>query len=342
MSRMNRRRFIKSASIAAAGVAVSGPWISKAFAAEHVLKYANNLPTTHPMNIRAKEAAKRIQEQTSGAVKIDIYPNSVLGGDTQMLGQLRAGGIQFFTLSGLILSTLVPETAISGVGFAFPDYASVWKAMDGDLGAYIRKQIAGSGLYAMPKIWDNGYREITASNRPIAKPSDLHGFKIRVPISPLWTSLFQDLKASPTGINFSQVYTSLQTKVVDGQENPLAIIETAKLYEVQKYCSITNHMWDGFWFLANQGMWNALPEKYQQVIQKNFDQAGMEERKDVRQLNDSLRGKLAEQGMTFNTPDPEPFQAALKDAGFYSHWKDKFGDQAWSLLEQYTGKLATA
>ena len=342
MTQFNRRDFIKSAAMVAAGTAVSGPWISKAFAAEHVLKYANNLPTTHPMNIRAKEAAARIQEQTSGAVEIQIYPNSVLGGDTQMLGQLRAGGIQLFTLSGLILSTLVPATAISGVGFAFPDYDSVWNAMDGELGAYIRKQISGRGLYAMPKIWDNGYREITTSIRPIETPSDLHGLKIRVPISPLWTSLFQDLKSSPTGINFSQVYTSLQTKVVDGQENPLAIIETAKLYEVQKYCSMTNHMWDGFWFLANQSLWNALPEKYQHVIQQNFDQAGMQERVDVKQLNDTLRDKVSGQGLKFNTPDPEPFKTALQDAGFYSDWKKKFGPQAWSLLEQYTGHLAAS
>ncbi len=342
MTKINRRDFIKGTALATAGTLVSGPWISKAHAAEHVFKYANNLPTSHPMNIRAKQAVQRIREQTSGAVKIDIYPNNELGGDTQMLSQLRAGGIQFFTLSPLILQTLVPKAAINGIGFAFPNYDVVWKAMDGDLGHYVRQHIAKYGLYAMPKIWDNGYREITTSTHPIKTPADLHGFKIRVPISPLWTSLFKALKASPTGINFSEVYTSLQTRVVGGQENPLAIIETAKLYEVQKYCSLTNHMWDGFWFLANQRVWSRLSDQHRDIIQKNMDQAGLEERADVKKLNTHLRDKLAAQGMAFNAPDTQPFRAALQEAGFYKHWQNQFGPKAWSLLEQYTGSLTAS
>ena len=128
------------------------------------------------------------------------------------------------------------------MGFAFNDYPSVWKAMDGDLGAYIRGQIAKANIVAMDKIWDNGFRQITSSTKPIAAPADLKGFKIRVPVSPLWTSMFKALDASPASINFAEVYSALQTKIVDGQENPLAIISTAKLFEVQKYCSLTNHM----------------------------------------------------------------------------------------------------
>lgn len=342
MSTINRRNFIKGTGMAVAGTALSGPFISKAFAAEHVLKYSNNLPTSHPMNIRVNEAVKRIREQTDGAVKLEVYPNSALGGDTQVLGQLRAGAVQLQNISGLILSTLVSHASLNGIGFAFPDYDTVWKAMDGDLGAYIRKQIAAHGLYAMPKIWDNGYRETTTSTHPIKQPSDLKGVKLRVPISPLWTSLFKDLGASPTGINFSEVYTALQTKVVDGQENPLAIMETAKLYEVQKYCSMTNHMWDGFWVIANQASWQSLPEKYQEVIQKNLDKAGMDEREDVFKLNNSLEDKLASQGMAFNDADPGAFRQALRDSGFYSHWKKEYGDEAWSLLEKYAGNLTAA
>lgn len=340
MSKFNRRSFLKGSTLAVAGTVFGASYVGKALAAEHVLKYSNNLPTSHPMNIQVDAAVKRIQEQTDGAVKIQVYPNSALGGDTQVLGQLRAGGVQLQNISGLILSTLVPEAGINGIGFAFPDYDVVWKAMDGDLGKYIRDAIATRGLYAMPKIWDNGYREITTSTHPIKKPGDLKGVKMRVPISPLWTSLFKDLHASPTGINFSEVYTALQTGVVDGQENPLAIIETAKLYEVQKYCSMTNHMWDGFWVLANQAAWQALPEKYQEIIQKNLDQAGMEERAAVLKLNNSLEDKLESEGLKFNSTNPDEFRNALREAGFYSYWKKKFGDDAWQLLEKYAGNLS--
>ena len=112
----------------------------------------------------------------------------------------------------------------------------------------------------MEKIWDNGFRQTTTSTKPIVTPGRLRGMKLRVPPSPLWTSMFKAFDAAPASINFNEVYSALQTKIVDGQENPLAIISTAKLYEVQKYCSLTNHMWDGFWFLANQRAWEALPD----------------------------------------------------------------------------------
>jgi TRAP-type C4-dicarboxylate transport system substrate-binding protein len=104
----------------------------------------------------------------------------------------------------------------------------------------------------LDKIWDNGFRLITNSAKPIKHPDDLEGMKIRVPVSAMWLSLFEAFGAAPTGMNFAEVYTALQTKVVDGQENPPAIIQAARLYEVQKYCSVTNHMWDGWWLLKRE------------------------------------------------------------------------------------------
>ena len=135
----------------------------------------------------------------------------------------------------------------------------------------MRAQIAKSGLVPMERIWDNGFRQITSSTKPIQTADDLKGFKIRVPVSPLWTSMFKALDASPASINFSEVYSALQSKVVDGQENPLAVIATAKLYEVQKYCSMTNHMWDGFWFLANGNAWARLPDDLRGIVARNVN-----------------------------------------------------------------------
>ncbi|TAN14572.1 MAG: TRAP transporter substrate-binding protein, partial [Rhizobiaceae bacterium] len=283
MTIMTRRAFVGTTGLAT--LALSMPAVKRARAADFRYKYANNLPVTHPLNIRAKEAAAAISKDTNGRFEMQIFPNNQLGSDTDVLGQLRSGAVEFFTLSGLILSTLVPVASINGIGFAFPDYATVWKAMDGELGAYIRGQIDKAGLVVMEKIWDNGFRQITSSTKPIATPADLKGFKIRVPVSPLWTSMFEAFGASPTSINFAEVYTSLQTKVVEGQENPLAIIQTAKLYEVQKYCSMTNHMWDGFWFLANKDMWDAVPKDIQDVVAKHINAAAIEARKDTAALN---------------------------------------------------------
>ncbi|MGJ7579037.1 TRAP transporter substrate-binding protein [Variovorax sp. RHLX14] len=335
---MTRRTVLRSTALATSlAVPMHSVFAQKA---EFNYKYANNLPISHPMNIRAKEMADAIRTETNGRVDIQIFPNNQLGSDTDVLSQLRSGGVEFFTLSGLILSTLVPASSISGVGFAFSDYASVWKAMDGDLGAYIRQQIAKANLVAMDKIWDNGFRQITSSTRPIATPQDLKGLKIRVPVSPLWTSMFKALDAAPTSINFAEVYSALQTKIVDGQENPLAIIATAKLYEVQKFCSLSNHMWDGFWFLGNRRAWEKLPADLQTVVAKHINGAAMKERADVAELNASLQKDLAGKGMTFNQPDSTAFRDQLRKAGFYSEWKAKYGDEAWALLERSAGKLA--
>src|ERR671921_2631608 len=139
----------------AASAAVAASFGARAQSAEFTYKYANNLPVTHPMNIRAREMADAIKAETNGRVEINIFPSNQLGSDTDMLSQLRSGGIEFFTLSGLILSTLVPAASINGMGFAFPNYDAVWKAMDGELGVYIRQQIAKANLVAMDRIWDN-------------------------------------------------------------------------------------------------------------------------------------------------------------------------------------------
>ena len=140
---------------------------ARAQTADFSYKYANNLPATHPMNVRAQEAAERIKKDTAGKFELQIFPNNQLGSDTDVLSQLRSGGVEFFTLSPLILSTLIPTASISGVGFAFPNYDVVWKAMDGELGAFMRAQITKARLVAMDRIWDNGFRQITTSTKPI-------------------------------------------------------------------------------------------------------------------------------------------------------------------------------
>jgi tripartite ATP-independent transporter DctP family solute receptor len=309
-------------------------------AAEFSYKYANNSPLTHPLNIRTTEAAARVLEKTGGKVEIKVFPNNQLGSDTDMLSQLRSGALEFFTLSGLILSTLVPVASINGVGFAFKDYSQVWPAMDGALGAYVRAEIAKRGLYAFSKMYDNGYRQITSATKPVKTPEDLSGFKIRVPASPLWTSMFKAFGASPTTINFNEVYSALQTRVVDGQENPLSLIDTAKLYEVQKYVAITNHMWDGFWFLANKKAFDALPANLREIVEAEFNASALAERDDLAKMSNTVADTLKGKGLQFVETDAVAFRGALKKAGFYEEWKGKFGAEAWGVLEKAVGSLS--
>lgn len=312
-------------------------------AAEFVFRWGTNVPGTHPLNVHARRAAEAIRRETDARFDLQLFPNNELGGDTRMFAQLRSGELECFTLSGVnVLSSLVPGAAIHGVGFAFPNYQAVWKALDGKLGEHVRNQIEKAGLVVMEKIWDNGFRQITTSTKPIASPDDLAGLRIRVPISALWTSLFQSLGAAPGGIDFSEVRSALQGKVFDGQENSLAIISTAKLDEVQTFCSLTNHMWDGWWLLINRNAWERLPQAIREIVSRNLDAAAIEQRQDVANLNSKLKADLAARGLAFNEVDPAPFRAKLRESGFYVQWRSKFGEQAWQLLEEATGTLASS
>jgi tripartite ATP-independent transporter DctP family solute receptor len=339
MAVLTRRTVLRT--LAAAPVAAwsfGAPSIARA--AEFSLKYGNNLPLTHPLNIRAQEAADRIKTESKGRVEITIFPDNQLGGDTDMLAQVRSGGIDFFTPSALVIATLVPVAAISAVGFAFTDYDQVWAAMDGKLGAYVRDAMAKAHLHAFEKIWDNGFRQTTTSKAPIETAKDMDGLKIRVPVSPLSIAMFKALAASPVSLQFSEVYTSLQTKIVDGQENPLPIIQVAKLNEVQKYCSLTNHIWDGFWFIANGRTWERLPDDLKKIVSGAINDAGVKQRQDIGKLNETVQADLTAKGLAFNKPAADSFRDKLKEAGFYGDWKGRFGDEAWDLLEQSVGKLA--
>nr|WP_198981832.1 TRAP transporter substrate-binding protein [Herbaspirillum sp. ASV7] len=335
-----RRRFLRQAGAGCAALA-AGLHAGQAQAAEFTLKYGNNLPMTHPMNVRAKEMAEKIAAESRGRVDLQVYSNGQLGTDTDMLSQVRSGAIDFFTISPEVLGTLVSAGQISGVGFAFRDYEQVWAAMDGDLGGYVRKEIAArTSLFAFEKCWDNGYRQVTTSTRPIVTPEDFKGMKLRVPPSPLATSLFRGFDAAPTSINFAEVYSALQTRIVEGQENPLAVISTVKFYEVQKFCSMTNHVWSGFWFMGNKKSFERLPKDLQEIVTRNINEAGLKQRIDVKALNASLVADMKAKGLQFNDIDNAAFRAKLRGAGFYAEWHKKFGDDAWALLEKVTGKLA--
>ncbi|MDM9560627.1 MULTISPECIES: TRAP transporter substrate-binding protein [Bordetella] len=319
---------------------IGAPRLAGAAAPEYVFKYGNNLPTSHPLNVRAQEAAARIAQESNGRMEVRVFPNNQLGGDTDMLAQVRSGGIDMFNAGTMVIATLAPISAITAMGFAFSNDQEVWNAVDGKLGNSIRAAFAKVGLYTLEKMWNNGFRQITSSSHPVATAADLDGMKIRVPVSPMGISLFKSLSAAPTSLQFSEVYSALQTKVVDAQENPLAIVQTAKLYEVQKYCSLTNHSWDGYHLVVNGRAWRGLPDDLKTIYARAFNEAGLQQREDLVKLNTTLQDDLSSKGMQFNTAEAQSFREQLRKAGFYAEWKEKFGAEAWALLEESVGKVS--
>lgn len=304
------------------------------------MKVAISIPESHPTVVALKAASAEILKESNGRLTIEVYPNGQLGSDTDTVSQVRSGAIDFVCTAGTIWGNLVPVTSINTVAFAFPDYATVWKAMDGDLGAHMRAAFDKVNLVAVGKVFDHGFRQITHSTKPINSPKDLEGMKIRVPASPILTSLFKGLGASPATVPIGELYTALQTKVVDGEENALPTIDATKLYEVQKYCSYTSHVWDCFTLVGNKRSWNALPDDLRSLATRILEAHALKQRAAHEVLNASLEAKLKGLGMQFNKVDGKPFREMLQKSGYYADWQKKFGADAWAMLEKYSGKLA--
>ncbi len=336
-NKLSRRHMFTGA--AGIGVATILHW--PANAAEFNYKLGSSSPMEHPAMAAQQDAANKIKQESNGRMEITIYPNSVLGGDTAMIAQTIAGAMEMYTLPIDLLAPRNPVCGLPGVGFAFPDYAHVWAAMDGDFGNALRAAAEEIGLYCMDKGYDHGFRQITTRTKPITGPNDLKSFKIRLPVAPYLISLFRHLGAAPTAINFNEVYSALQTGIVDGQENPLVLIDTAKLFEVQKYCSLTNHVWAGFHTSFNVAAWRKLPPDLQEICHRNFTSVAVTQRQAFVTMTNSEQQNLTTKGLTFNATDTKPFREVLAKSGFYPDMKKTAGDKAWALLEKYVGPLSS-
>lgn len=333
-SRISRRRF----TALAASLPFAAPAIARAQGAKVRLRYGTAFPADHPGVTRIQEAASALTQETGGQVELQVFPSSQLGSEPDMFSQVRSGALDLMSTSG-VNQTVLPVGGINAVAFAFETYDKVWAAMDGKLGDHVRAQFEKVGLHVMPKMLDNGYRHVTSGTKAVPKPDDLKGFKIRVPGNPLWVTMFKALGAAPTPINFGELYAALQTHVVDGQENPLALISSAKLYEVQKTITLTGHIWDGHHIFMNLKRWAGLPDDLKAAITKHLSAAAEKERADIERLNTDLVETLKKAGITFVEADKAAYRAVLKSGGYYAEWKEKFGADAWAQLEGYTGPL---
>ena len=281
-----------------------------------------------------------ISAETGGRVNATVHAENgkVAGGDPAALRMLIAGEIQFYTLMGGIIGTVVPVAEVQQVPFAFASAAQAHKAIDGPLGRMIGEEMAAKGMHLFPQGgFDNGMRQVASVARAVATPDDLAGMKIRVPPGQLIFDTFQAFGAEPVIIPAYQLYDGLATGRVAAQENPLAVLEGFKLYELVKYVSMTNHMWSGFNLMAHLTTWQRLPDDIKGVIERNVVAHVRRQRADQDALNARLRQDLAGRGLRFNEVDQAAFRARLGEV--YSTWRERLGTRCWALLEAEVGKL---
>jgi tripartite ATP-independent transporter DctP family solute receptor len=333
----SRGSFLAGSAAAFASIAILR---APARAAEHTFKWAHATQYGHPLHVNAVRVKNAVAKRSKGRLAIEIFPSNVLGGDPAMLSQVRTGAIQLYAGYGGIFSSVAPIAGIEAVGFAFKDQAQALAAFDGPLGAYVRKEMDAKGPFVtFERPWVNGFRQITTSTKPIKAVADMEGLKIRTPPSKIWVDMFHELGAAPTPIAASEMYTALQTHVVDAQENPFTILETYRLYEVQKYVSVTNHMWSNFWLVANADAFKSLPPDLQTILREEINGKALSNRREMELSNASLAEKMGRvYRMQINHVDTVPFRAKLKP--FYAKEKSDFGPEAWGLLEKSVGTLS--
>ncbi len=333
---ISRRKFTRGV-IAAGGALLLARRLR---AAEFELRQFHNQPAGSPLDKWLTQMWDAVKAETNGRVQVQTIPdnNKLAGGDPAALNMVASGELDFFTLNGGSIGNLVPATNVQGVLFAFRSPEQVFESLDGDLGDYLREEMKTKGIYAVPKgCFDNGMHQITCATRPIKTVDDLQGLKIRTPDAPIYIEAWKAMGAAPVVANFNKLYETLKSGAAEAQTNPLAVAEFLKLYEVQKYVSMTSHGWSGFNLLANWKLWQRFPADVQTVIERNTVKFVRQQRAELSALNAEFRTKLATQGMTFNDADTSSFRPRL--AAYYAHWKEATGERAWKLLEGHVGKL---
>ena len=335
-TKLTRRTLIAGASALGSASII----VRQAQAADYTFKQFHNQASSGTLHKNLTAMWEAVRAETNGRVEATVFAenNKIPGGDPDALKMLVGGEIQFFTLMGGIIGTLVPVAEAQQLPFAFKAAREAHKAVDGPFGRYIGEEMATQGMHLLAVSgFDNGMRQVTTVNSPITKPEDFAGMKIRVPPGQMIFDTFQAFGAQPVTTPANQIYDTLKSGRADAQENPLAILEGFKLYEVVKYVSMTNHMWSGYNLMAHLPTWRALPDDIKAVIDRNAAKYVRQQREDQGRLNAGLRDDLTKRGLTFNEVDQAAFRTRL--SGVYATWKGKLGSKCWALLEAEVGKL---
>jgi tripartite ATP-independent transporter DctP family solute receptor len=283
------------------------------------LTLGHNAAPGNPKALGATFFAEQMSKRSNGRITVQVAGAAQLGDDQTMLTAMRTGTMDMSVNSQGPVSAVVPETAALGMPFLFSTLPQAWKVLDGPIGKELAKKFEAKNLVVLA-WWDNGIRQTTNNKRPINKPEDLKGMKIRTPADPATVDLFQAMGASTQQINFSELYVAIQQGVVDGQENPLANIHSSKLYEVQKYLSLTQHKYESMPFLMSGITWKKLSEADRKLVTDVAAEAATYERKLMQESDEKLIGEFRKMpNVTVNEPDLAPFKAAT--AKVWDKWE---------------------
>ena len=279
-----------------------------------VLKIGVSTADTDPRNIAANDFAKEIEEKTNGAVKAEVYPSGQLGGDGQLVESLAVndGTVDIVITDASNFGTIVPDMNISGLPFLFADFDAAFAFMEGDIEAAAEAELLELTDVHVLTHYSNGFRCVTNSKGPVETPDDMKGMLIRTPENQVIMATMTALGANPQPLAFSELYQALQQKTYDAQENPIHVIYNNKLYEVQEFLSVTNHIYSGMCFAIAESTWNKLTAEQQEIVAAAAQASGDYDREMNRQQTEDLVANLEAEGMKINYPELAPFSAAAQ------------------------------
>ncbi len=283
----------------------------------------------------AKRFAELLAEKTGGTLKGEVFPGGQLGQETEVIQNVQMGTIEATIIGHDPLAQFAPETTILSMPYLFQSHDQALALLDGKLGEELVAALKKKGLMVLG--WgNNGARVYTNSKRPIEKPDDLRGLKLRSPQSPVNLAVTKAFGGIPVAMPYGEVYTALQQGTIDGQENAVINIFPARLYEVQKHMSMTDHLLSFTVLVMNERLYSSLPAEQQKAVQAAATEAMAFQRDHAARLSDELTRKMADQGVTVTRPDLAPFRQEAK--AIHDEYVDKSFSRALYDLVQNSGK----
>lgn len=267
-------------------------------------RLGTSLPDAHPQTLGARRFAEIVEARSEGRIRIRVHSSGQLGSDQQMQNALRAGTQQFTVPSTATLANLVPAFGIIGTPFAFQSEVQADAVLDGPFGRHLLDQLPAVGMVGLA-FWENGFRNLTNSRRQVSRLEDIAGLKVRTMQNAVYIDMFNGMGANAVPMAVTELFTALETRAVDGQENPYTVVHAQRFYDVQKYLSTTRHAYDAQVLVASRKFWDGLSEADRRLIQEAAREAALFQRQKSRALNTRLREELASLGMQIHEVSEE-------------------------------------
>lgn len=296
-----------------------------------VLTLAHIVVPEHPRAKACQYFADTVNKLSQGRIQVEVYGNASLGDAASNLRALQNGTLDMTANTQGPVAAIVPEFNAFGMPFLFPDSAAAWRVLDGPVGQQLSKLSAAKGLIVLG-LWDNGVRHFSNNVRPLLKPADFIGLKIRTPPDSVTMDIVEALGAKTQQINFTDLYNALRLGVVDGQENPLINVEEAKLYEFQKFFSLTGHKYEITPFLMGQKTWDTLSPSDREMILQAAREATRYQRVLTQKADQEAYTIMVARGVRIDKVDIKPFIAAT--AKIYNKWyASPIGDYVRAVVQ---------